>query len=429
VTARNLLTPGLLDALHIGVLLCDSRGRPTRANTAAQRLLGCRADGSLAPRAVLLLAEEAERTQVACQQELVIGQTAMQVHAVPMEGGAMLELWDISAAQQLHRASRDLLAAIGATLLAQVEPLGILVEVLSAATDPTDAARVLGHLRAGADALVETLADPDGPTPAATTRADGMGGEADPPWSARLIRPGGLEQPTVLVVHPAEGLLEALAIGLSQTGLRVLAARDLHQALEIAETLTLDVVVLGCGPSGLSAGDAHSKLRTVTAAPMVLLDTGQQQPAELAASAAVAGAVVLPRPVRFADLVAAITQALAADPAAPPATGAEVLAAGDVLLDVQAHVVRVRGEPIQMPIKEFELLRVLLSHAGRAISRERVIELVWGTDFAVGRRNLHTHIKRLRQRIERDPTNPEHLVTIRGFGYRFSRPRRPGPPS
>jgi DNA-binding response OmpR family regulator len=68
------------------------------------------------------------------------------------------------------------------------------------------------------------------------------------------------------------------------------------------------------------------------------------------------------------------------------------------------------------------LLRVLLGHAGQAISRERVIELVWATDFATGRRNLHTHMKRLRDRIERDPTNPEYITTIRGFGYRFDTP-------
>ena len=75
-----------------------------------------------------------------------------------------------------------------------------------------------------------------------------------------------------------------------------------------------------------------------------------------------------------------------------------------------------------MPGKEFELLRVLLGFAGQAISRERIIELVWGTDIARGRRNLHTHMKRLRHRIERDPANPEYIITIRGFGYRFATP-------
>jgi DNA-binding response OmpR family regulator len=99
-----------------------------------------------------------------------------------------------------------------------------------------------------------------------------------------------------------------------------------------------------------------------------------------------------------------------------------VLAVGGVILDERAHAVRVRGEPIKMPGKEFELLRVLLGHAGQAISRERLIELVWGTDFASGRRNLHTHMRRLRHRIERDPTNPEYIITIRGFCYRFSAP-------
>jgi two-component system, OmpR family, response regulator RegX3 len=75
-----------------------------------------------------------------------------------------------------------------------------------------------------------------------------------------------------------------------------------------------------------------------------------------------------------------------------------------------------------MPTKEFELVRVLLGHAGQAISCERVIELVWGTDFTTGRGNLHPHMKRLRHRIEQDPTNPECIITLRGFGYRFAAP-------
>jgi two-component system response regulator RegX3 len=99
-----------------------------------------------------------------------------------------------------------------------------------------------------------------------------------------------------------------------------------------------------------------------------------------------------------------------------------VPAIGDVILDERAHSVRVRGEPIKMPGKEFDLLRVLMGHAGQGISRERVIELVWGTDLAAGRRNLHTHMRRLRHRIERDPANPEYITTIRGFGYRFAAP-------
>jgi two-component system, OmpR family, response regulator RegX3 len=310
-----------------------------------------------------------------------------------------------------------------------VEPLGLLVEVLAGAADPTEAARILARLRGDAGALVEVLGVPEAPVVPRPAQVNDADGQADEPvWVAQPLPRGVLDRPTVLLVHQAEGLLEALAIGLSQAGLRVIAARDLHQALEIAQTVTLEVVVLGCGHGGLTASDAHSKLRTVTAAPMVLLDATPDKLAELGGRG-LGGVVVLPRPLRFADLVAAVRQQLTAHVTAPQAMGSEVLAVGEVILDEQAHAVRVRGVPVEMPIKEFELLRVLLAHAGRAISRERVIELVWGTDFAVGRRNLHTHVKRLRQRIERDPTDPRYIVTIRGFGYRFNTARQQGQPA
>jgi two-component system, OmpR family, response regulator RegX3 len=427
VNRRSSLAPGPLDALHLGVLITDSRGRPVRANAAAQRLLGCQADGAMAPKEVLALAGEAQHTGNACDQELILGQVAVRVHAVPLDGGAVLELDDVSQARRLQRAYRDLLAAIGDTLLAGVEPLGLLVEALSAADDPTDAARIVQQLRADANALVGLIGSPT--TPKADEPAPMDGALADPRPRARLARPGPLGvlgQPSVLLVHLAEGLIGALTVGLSQAGLSVIAAHDIHEALKIVETVTPDAMVLDCAPSGPTLAEAYSKLRTVTQAPMVLLDTGNEKLAGLVGDSA-SDTVVLRRPLRLSELLTAIEQTLASQTNGRAVWGSDVLAAGDVVLDGRAHAVRVRDEAIEMPIKEFELLRALLAHAGRAISRERLIELVWGTDFAIGRRNLHTHMKRLRQRIERDPTNPEHIVTIRGFGYRFNLPAHGGP--
>jgi two-component system response regulator RegX3 len=420
VNRRGFLAPGPLDALHLGVLITDSRGRPVRANAAAQRLLGCQADGAMAPKEVLALAGEAQHTGTACDQELILGQAAVRVHAVPLDGGAVVELDDVSSARRLQQAYRDLLAAIGDTLLAGVEPLGLLVELLSAADDPSDAARVLHQLRADADALVGLIGAPTAPMNGA------LAGPRPRAWLAQPGPLGVLDRPSVLLVHPAGGLIGALTIGLSQAGLSVIAAHDIQEALKIVETVTPDAIVLDCAPSGPTVADAYSRLRTVTQAPMVLLDRGNERPADLAGDSA-NDAVVLRRPLRLGELLTAIEQALASRRNGRAGWGSDVLAVGDVVLDERAHAVRVRDEPVEMPIKEFELLRVLLAHAGRAVSRERMIELVWGNDFAVGRRNLHTHIKRLRQKIERDPTSPQHIVTIRGFGYRFSAPGRGGP--
>jgi two-component system response regulator RegX3 len=421
VNRRNLVASELLDILQVGVLVTDSRGRPLRANAAAQRLLGCPADGTGAPEQVLALAGEAKHTGTTCEQEVVVGQTALRVRAAPMEGGALLELENVSLARRLQHAYRDLLAAVGTTLLEHVEPLGLLVEVLAAADDPEQAARILHQLREDTNALVELIGRPPAATQGRGSLAGRDGAELAPTRQPIELRPFSVDQPIVLFVHPADGLVEALTIGLWQGGLSVIAARDVHEGLQTVATVNPDAMVLHCPLGGLTAADAYAKFRAITKAPMVLLADGDERLAAELTDRSAQDVLVLRRPIRFSELVEALTILIThADPTS--GLGSEVLAVGDVVLDERAHAVRVRGEPIEMPGREFELLRVLLGHAGQAISRERVIELIWGTDFAAGRQNLHTHMKRLRQRIERDPTNPEYIITIRGFGYRFAAP-------
>ena len=419
---RHLAASELLEVLHVGVLVTDSRCRPLRANLAAQRLLGCQVDGSGAPEQVLALAGEAKRTGSICDQELVLGQAMLRIRAAPMEGGALLELDDVSLTRRLQHAYRDLLTAVGTTLLERVEPLGLLVEVLVAADHPEHATRIFHQLREDAHALVELVGSP--PTAQghrSLARPDQADGEAVPTRQPTGLRPFSVDQPIVLLVHPAEGLVEALAIGLSQAGLSVIAAKDVHEGLQTVATVHPDAMVLYCPLGGLTAADAYAKFRAVTKAPLILLASADEQPAAELTDGATHDVLVLRRPIRLSELVDALTTLITqADPTS--GLGSEVLAVGDVILDERAHAVRVRGEPITLPGKEFELLRVLLSHAGQAISRERMIELIWGTDFAAGRRNLHTHMRRLRHRIERDPANPEYIITIRGFGYRFAAP-------
>jgi two-component system, OmpR family, response regulator RegX3 len=422
VNRRNLVASELLDTLHVGVLLTDSRGRPMRANAAAQRLLGCQADGSAASEPILALAGEAQRTGTACQQELMLGQTALRVRAAPIEGGAVVELDDVSLARRVQHAYRDLLAAIGTTLLDRVEPLGLLVEVLATADDPNHATRIFGQLREEANALFDLIGSPTATEEhERVAQPDRAGTTLGAASQATESLPFSVDQPIVLLVHPTESLVEALTIGLAQAGLSVIAAKDLHEALQTVATMQPDTIVLHCPQGSLTAADAYAKIRAVTDTPVVLLVGGNEALAAELTDGSAHELLVLRRPLRFPDLVAGLHTLISqADPAS--VLGSEVLAVGDVILDERAHTVRVRGEPIEMPGKEFELLRVLLGHAGQAISRERVIELVWGTDFASGRRNLHTHMKRLRHRIERDPANPEYIITIRGFGYRFATP-------
>jgi two-component system response regulator RegX3 len=95
------------------------------------------------------------------------------------------------------------------------------------------------------------------------------------------------------------------------------------------------------------------------------------------------------------------------------------LEAGPVRMDVERHVVSVRGEPVQLPLKEFELLQVLLRNADRVLTRMQLIDRVWGADYVGDTKTLDVHVKRLRAKIETDPAKPRHIVTVRGLGYKF----------
>jgi two-component system, OmpR family, response regulator RegX3 len=95
------------------------------------------------------------------------------------------------------------------------------------------------------------------------------------------------------------------------------------------------------------------------------------------------------------------------------------LEAGPVRMDVERHVVSVRGEPVPLPLKEFELLELLLRNAGRVLTRMQLIDRVWGADYVGDTKTLDVHVKRLRSKIEPDPSVPRHLITVRGLGYKF----------
>src|SRR5690606_25903739 len=104
-------------------------------------------------------------------------------------------------------------------------------------------------------------------------------------------------------------------------------------------------------------------------------------------------------------------------------TGAEALTVGDVSLDPERHEVVVRGEVVQLPLKEFELLELLLANAGRVLPRDTLIDRVWGTDYVGDTKTLDVHVKRLRAKVEEDPSAPTRIVTIRGLGYKYATPR------
>ena len=131
------------------------------------------------------------------------------------------------------------------------------------------------------------------------------------------------------------------------------------------------------------------------------------------------------KPYRLRELVARIRAVLRRRAGRRPRAACcrgDALEVGDVALDPERHEVMIRGEPVTLPLKEFELLELLLENAGRVLTRETLIDRVWGTDYVGDTKTLDVHIKRLRAKVETDPSHPTRIVTIRGLGYKYERP-------
>lgn len=233
------------------------------------------------------------------------------------------------------------------------------------------------------------------------------------------------EAPTVLIVEDTEAYVEALTIGLDREGFRVEVARDGAEALVKFAEVDPDVILLDLMLPKVSGLDVCREIRLESTTPIIMV-TAKGDEVDTVVGLEVGADDYVVKPYRMRELVARIRAVLrrgsevrVAEPAALGAEAVEVFTVGEVTLDVTRHRVNVGGEPVDLPLKEFELLTVLLERAGFVIPRGRLIERVWGYDYVGDTKTLDVHIKRLRARIEPDPAHPTRIVTVRGVGYRF----------
>jgi len=228
----------------------------------------------------------------------------------------------------------------------------------------------------------------------------------------------------VLVVEDEESFVEALQIGLTREGFDVTVARDGHEALELFDANPPDLVLLDVMLPKMSGIDVCRQLRQRSQLPIIMV-TAKSSEIDTVVGLEVGADDYVTKPYRLRELVARMRAALRRS--ASDATGeivleeAEALVVGDVSLDVAQHIVTVRGEVVPMPLKEFEVLRLLLTNAGRVMTREVLIDRVWGSDYVGDTKTLDVHIKRLRAKVEDDPALPTRIVTIRGLGYKYER--------
>ena len=232
-----------------------------------------------------------------------------------------------------------------------------------------------------------------------------------------------MNNPTVLVVEDEESFVEALKVGLKREGFRVEVARDGMQALEMFDIVQPDVILLDVMLPRMSGIDVCRQLRKKTLTPIIMV-TATGAEIDTVVGLEVGADDYVTKPYRLRELVARMRAVLRR---VPSERGGELssssLSVGDVALDPDQHEVVIRGETMALPLKEFELLHILLANAGRVLPRETLIDRVWGTDYVGDTKTLDVHVKRLRSKIEDDPANPVRIVTIRGLGYKYEKPR------
>ncbi len=224
---------------------------------------------------------------------------------------------------------------------------------------------------------------------------------------------------TVLVVEDEESFVEALVVGLKREGFLVRVATDGVEALDIFDQVRPDIVLLDVWLPRLSGIDVCRELRTRSRVPIVMV-TAKSSEIDTVVGLEVGADDYVTKPYRLRELVARMRAVLRRSPPAGEAPAyPDALEVGDLRLDPQRHEVFLGGRQVVLPLKEFELLELLMGNAGRVLTRETLIDRVWGPHYVGDTKTLDVHIKRLRAKIEEDPSRPSRITTIRGLGYKF----------
>ncbi|MBG0827620.1 response regulator transcription factor [Planomonospora sp. ID67723] len=221
----------------------------------------------------------------------------------------------------------------------------------------------------------------------------------------------------VLVVEDEESFSDALSYMLRKEGFEVAVATTGPEALDTFDRNGADLVLLDLMLPGLPGTEVCRTLRQRSNVPVIML-TAKDSEIDKVVGLELGADDYVTKPFSSRELVARIRAVLRRQGDVEELESA-VLAAGPVRMDVDRHTVAVRGEAVQLPLKEFELLEVLLRNAGRVLTRGQLIDRVWGADYVGDTKTLDVHVKRLRAKVEADPSSPRCILTVRGLGYKF----------
>ena len=226
---------------------------------------------------------------------------------------------------------------------------------------------------------------------------------------------------TILIVEDEESLADPLAFLLRKEGFEVIIAGDGPTALVEFEKNDIDIVLLDLMLPGMSGTDVCKQLRMTSSVPVIMV-TARDSEIDKVVGLELGADDYVTKPYSSRELIARIRAVLrrgADNESAADDVDEQVLEGGRVRMDVERHTVTVAGEPVPMPLKEFDLLEYLLRNSGRVLTRGQLIDRIWGADYVGDTKTLDVHVKRLRSKIEEEPSRPKHLVTVRGLGYKF----------
>ena len=223
----------------------------------------------------------------------------------------------------------------------------------------------------------------------------------------------------ILVVDDEETMVRSLSTLLAEEGYEVTVAMNGAQALEAARTERPDLILLDVMLPGIDGMEVCRQIRTWSTVPIIML-TAKTGEVDKVVGLEVGADDYVTKPFSSRELVARVKANLRRAQMQAQQAQEERLAAGDVAIDLGTRRVTVRGREVTLSPKEFDLLKVLLSHPGRVLGRDFLLNQVWGEDFFGDTRTLDVHIRWLREKIEEDPSKPEYIQTVHGVGYRFS---------
>jgi two-component system response regulator RegX3 len=221
----------------------------------------------------------------------------------------------------------------------------------------------------------------------------------------------------VLVVEDEESFSDALSYMLRKEGFEVSVAPTGTSALTEFDRTGADIVLLDLMLPEMSGTEVCRELRQRSRVPIIMV-TARDSEIDKVVGLELGADDYVTKPYSPRELVARIRAVLRRQ-STETVDSSATLAAGPVRMDVERHVVTVDGSMVQLPLKEFELLELLLRNAGRVLTRGQLIDRVWGADYVGDTKTLDVHVKRLRSKLEPEPSAPRHIITVRGLGYKF----------